>query len=70
VGFYIWAKVPQGYTSVDFTKKLLAETGIAVTPGSSYGKEGEGYVRFSLTIPDNRLEQGIDRLLAWYRRDK
>jgi LL-diaminopimelate aminotransferase len=68
--FYIWAKIPQGYTSMDFTKKLLDEAGIAVTPGIGYGKEGEGYVRFSLTISDDRLEQGINRLLAWHRRSK
>jgi LL-diaminopimelate aminotransferase len=66
--FYVWAKVPQGYTSVDFTKELLDEAGIAVTPGVGYGKEGEGYIRFSLTIPDDRLEQAINRLSAWYGR--
>jgi len=66
--FYIWAKIPQGYTSVDFTEKLLEETGIAVTPGIGYGKEGEGYIRFSLTISDDRLETGVGRLLAWHRR--
>jgi LL-diaminopimelate aminotransferase len=68
--FYIWAKVPQGYTSIDFTKKLLDETGIAVTPGSGYGKEGEDYIRLSLTISDDRLEQGIDRLSSWHRGSK
>jgi len=68
--FYIWAKVPQGYTSIDFTKKLLDESGIAVTPGVGYGKEGEGYIRFSLTISDDRLEQGINRLLKWHRRGR
>ena len=66
--FYIWAKIPQGYTSIDFTKKLLDEAGIAVTPGIGYGKEGEGYIRFSLTISDDRLEMGVCRLLAWHRR--
>ncbi|GAI00178.1 unnamed protein product, partial [marine sediment metagenome] len=40
--FYIWAKVPQGHSSVNFTKKLLDEARIAVTPGIGYGKEGEG----------------------------
>ena len=64
--FYIWAKVPQGYTSIDFTKKLLNEAGIAVTPGIGYGKEGEGYIRFSLTLADDRLEEGVNRLLAWH----
>ncbi|MEE8619792.1 MAG: LL-diaminopimelate aminotransferase [Dehalococcoidia bacterium] len=66
--FYIWAKIPQGYTSIEFTKKLLDEAGIAVTPGIGYGKEGEGYIRFSLTISDDRLERGVCRLLAWHRR--
>jgi len=68
--FYIWAKIPQGYTSMDFTRKLLDEAGIAVTPGTGYGKEGEGYIRLSLTISDDRLEQGMSRLLAWHRRSK
>ena len=66
--FYIWAKIPQGYTSIDFTKKLLDEVGIAVTPGVGYGREGEGYIRLSLTISDDRLEQGMNRLSSWHRR--
>ncbi len=66
--FYIWARIPQGYTSIDFARKLLDEAGIAVTPGIGYGKEGEGYIRFSLTISDDRLETGVRRLLAWHRR--
>lgn len=65
--FYVWARIPQGYTSVDFTKKLLNEVGIAVTPGTGYGKQGEGYVRFSLTISDDRLEEGVSRLSSWHR---
>ena len=68
--FYIWARVPQGYSSVEFTKKLLGEAGIAVTPGTGYGKEGEGYIRLSLTIPDDRLEEGIHRLLSWHGRSE
>jgi len=63
--FYIWAKVPQGYTSLDFATKLLDEVGIAVTPGPGYGKEGEGYIRFSLTLSDDRLEEGARRLSSW-----
>jgi LL-diaminopimelate aminotransferase len=66
--FYIWAKVPQGYTSMDITRRLLDEAGIAVTPGTGYGKEGEGYIRFSLTISDDRLEEAINRLSSWHRR--
>jgi LL-diaminopimelate aminotransferase len=66
--FYIWAKIPQGYTSVDFAKELLDEVGIAVTPGVGYGKGGEGYIRFSLTISDERLKEGVNRLVTWRRR--
>ena len=67
--FYIWVKVPQGYTSIDFTRKVLDEAGIAVTPGTGYGKEGEGYIRLSLTISDDRLEQGMNRLSSWHARN-
>lgn len=65
--FYVWARVPSGYTSVDFTSKLLDEAGIAVTPGIGYGREGEGYIRLSLTLPDDRLDKAIDRLSNWCR---
>ncbi|MBA7646914.1 LL-diaminopimelate aminotransferase [subsurface metagenome] len=64
-GLYVWAKVPEGYTSVDFATDLLDKVGIAVTPGTGYGKNGEGYVRLSLTIPDVRLVRGLSRLAEW-----
>jgi LL-diaminopimelate aminotransferase len=66
--FYVWAKIPPGYTSMDFAKELLNEVGIAVTPGIGYGKEGEGYIRFSLTVSDDRLEEGVNRLSSWRGR--
>jgi LL-diaminopimelate aminotransferase len=66
--FYVWAKIPQGYTSMDFAKTLLDELAIAVTPGTGYGKGGEGYIRFSLTIPDDRLQEGVTRLSSWRGR--
>src|SRR4030042_1057745 len=59
---YIWAKVPAGYNSVDFTADLLDQIGVAVTPGVGYGQSGEGYVRLSLTIPDVSMVKGISRL--------
>ena len=68
--FYVWAKVPQGYTSVGFTKILLEEAQIAVTPGTGYGDGGEGYIRFCLTISDDRLEQGLNRLSSWHKGGK
>jgi len=62
---YIWAKVPEGYTSVDFTADLLEQVGVVVTPGVGYGKNGEGYVRLSLTVPDAGLVKGLSRLAGW-----
>jgi LL-diaminopimelate aminotransferase len=63
---YVWARVPEGYNSVDFTADLLDKVGVAVTPGVGYGRSGEGYVRLSLTIPDVSLVKGLSRLSGWH----
>jgi len=60
--FYIWAQVPKGYTSVSFTERVLKEAGVVITPGSGFGKSGEGYVRFSLTVASDRLKEAVARL--------
>ncbi len=52
---YVWAAIPQGFTSAEFAARLLDETDIVVTPGSSYGTYGEGYIRLSLNTPDDRV---------------
>jgi len=62
---YVWAKVPEGYTSIEFANALLEQVGVVVTPGIGYGKNGEGYVRLSLTIPDAGLVKGLSRLAGW-----
>ena len=62
---YIWARVPEGYTSAEFSERLLEERDIVVTPGTGYGKYGEGYIRLSLTIPDQDLERGLEGLACW-----
>jgi LL-diaminopimelate aminotransferase len=62
---YIWARVPEGFTSAELAARLLEETDIVVTPGSSYGKFGEGYIRLSLTTPDEQVEKGCQRLESW-----
>ena len=62
---YVWAPVPDGYTSAEFAARLLEDTDIVVTPGSSYGKYGEGYIRLSLTTPDEQVEKGCQRLESW-----
>jgi len=62
---YVWAKIPEGYNSLDFAADLLEQVGVVVTPGIGYGKSGEGYVRLSLTIPDAALVKGLSRLAGW-----
>jgi len=67
--FYIWARIPEGYTSAGFAAELLDKTNVAVTAGTGYGSAGEGYVRLSFSLPDDRLEEGIRRLLNWKKRE-
>jgi LL-diaminopimelate aminotransferase len=59
---YVWVTVPKGHDSASFATFLLEQTGVVVPPGTGYGKTGEGYVRFSLTVPDERLEEGLERI--------
>lgn len=65
---YVWARVPEGYTSAEFAADLLEQVGVVVTPGIGYGRNGEGYVRLSLTIPDASLLKGLSRLAGWRSR--
>ena len=62
---YVWARVPEGYTSAQFTDVLLEEQDIVVTPGTGYGESGEGYIRLSLSISEEDLERGLGRLASW-----
>ncbi|MFL6042238.1 MAG: LL-diaminopimelate aminotransferase [Gaiellales bacterium] len=59
---YVWVPVPAGHTSVSFTELVLEQAGVVVSPGSSYGPNGEGYVRMSLTLPDDRLREAVARI--------
>ena len=59
---YFWIAVPEGYTSTSFTELLLEQASVLVSPGDSYGPSGAGYVRLSLTVPDSRLEEAVDRM--------
>lgn len=59
---YVWARVPEGETSESFATRLLEQAHVIVTPGSGYGPDGEGYVRISLTTPDERLLEAVRRI--------
>jgi len=59
---YLWVPVPDGYTSAGFTEQVLEQADVVVTPGAAYGACGEGYVRLSLTVPDDRLHEAVRRI--------
>lgn len=60
--FYLWVKVPEGYSSLEFAGKLMEEAGIIVTPGNAFGSYGEGYFRIALTVAQERLLEAGKRL--------
>ena len=60
--FYVWVPVPRGYTAEKFAAELLEKTGVLVVPGSGYGQYGEGYVRFSITIAEERIAEAVERM--------
>ncbi|RME63480.1 MAG: LL-diaminopimelate aminotransferase [Nitrospirae bacterium] len=60
--FYLWAKVPKGWSSEDFTVHLLQKAGVLGTPGVGFGPEGEGYIRFALTASAERTQEAVERI--------
>jgi LL-diaminopimelate aminotransferase len=60
--FYLWVPVPQGMTSLEFTNRLFEKTAVVVAAGTAYGQYGEGYIRISLTVPDDRLALAMERI--------
>jgi LL-diaminopimelate aminotransferase len=59
---YVWAPVPDGHTSASFAELVLEEAAVVVSPGSIYGPSGEGWFRISLTTPDERISEAVERL--------
>lgn len=60
--FYVWAKVPKEFDSTKFVAHLLEETGVLGTPGVGFGAPGEGYIRFALTQPVERIKEAVERI--------
>ena len=60
--FYLWVPIPAGKASVEFAAELFDRTHVVITPGSAYGEHGEGFIRISLTVPDDRLEEAMERI--------
>ncbi len=59
---YVWAPVPDGHTSTSFCEHVLEQAAVVISPGSMYGPSGEGFFRISLTTPDERLTEAVERL--------
>ncbi len=60
--FYLWAGVPEGFDSAGYAAHLLETAGVLATPGSGFGETGEGYIRFALTVPEERIEEAVERI--------
>jgi len=60
--FYLWIPVPKGYTSADFCALLFEKCAVVAAPGAAYGVNGEGFIRFSLTIAEDRLAEAMERM--------
>ncbi len=59
---YVWAPVPVGHTSTSFAELVLEQAAVVVSPGSMYGPSGEGFFRISLTTPDARIAEAVERM--------
>ena len=59
---YVWAPVPEGHSSASYCELVLEESGVVISPGAAYGPNGEGWFRISLTVPDERLSEAVERM--------
>lgn len=59
---YVWSETAQGYTSAQTIEKLIDEASIIATPGNAFGQYGEGYIRFALTVPKEKIPTALERL--------
>ena len=60
--FYLWVSCPEGVSSMEFTSMLLKKAGVLTTPGNGFGENGEGYVRFALTVSAKRTKEAVKRI--------
>jgi LL-diaminopimelate aminotransferase len=60
--FYVWVPIPADFDSESFTMFLLDKVGVVVSPGTAFGEEGEGFVRFSLVQSEARIQEAIERM--------
>jgi len=61
-GLFVWAKLPEGKTSEAFIDQILYKNSVFITPGTVFGSQGEGYIRFSLCAKEAQIKDAISRL--------
>jgi aspartate/methionine/tyrosine aminotransferase len=62
VGLFVWAKLPEGIVSAEkFIDQILQEKSIFIAPGTIFGSNGEGYIRFALCVKEEKVQEAIDR---------
>ena len=69
---YLWAKIPQAYSSkgsLDFAERLLSNAKVAASPGIGFGEYGEGYVRFALIENNQRIKQAVRGIREMFKKD-
>ncbi len=59
---FVWTKVPPWATSLGFARKVFARTGVLTRPGTDFGENGEGYLRISLTAPDDKIAMAMEHI--------
>jgi LL-diaminopimelate aminotransferase len=62
---YVWSPIPVGWKSDAFVAAVLENAQVSFTPGTLFGKSGEGYMRIAITVPQERIQQAMDRLESW-----
>lgn len=60
-GLFVWAKIPEGKKAAEVTDAVLYEKDIFITPGTIFGSQGEGYIRFSLCVTKEIIKEAIAR---------
>ncbi|MDP5275196.1 aminotransferase class I/II-fold pyridoxal phosphate-dependent enzyme [Chengkuizengella axinellae] len=66
---FIWAKIPQGWTSRQISQEILFSEGVVVIPGDAFGKEGEGYVRIALVHEEKVLIEAVERIGRFFKEN-
>jgi LL-diaminopimelate aminotransferase len=61
--FYVWARCPAGYSSMEFAARVLQDAAVVLIPGVGFGEAGESYFRIALTVDAERTQQAMDRML-------